>query len=102
MKLNLKNLFNGILIILMIYFGVKSYQDWKEKDAVFDKINLTLKKQEVERIDHIKKLQKDSADFVIKIDSLKHDFNALEKRRIFEKKYYQNRLSREIKKRKAR
>lgn len=92
MKLNLKNLLIGGLIILIVYFGVKLYQKWGEKDAVSDQLNSILKKQEIDQINHIKKLEKDSTDFILKIDSSKQALNALENKRISDNNYYQNKL----------
>lgn len=90
--LNLRNLLIGTLIILMGYFSVKFYQEWSDRSAVSDQLNLILKKQEMDRINLIKKLEKDSTDFVSKIDSSKQAFNDLENKRISDNNYYQNKL----------
>lgn len=90
--LSLKNLLIGVLIIFVIYIGVKCYQHDEQKSVVSNQLNLILKKQEIDRINHIRKLEKDSADFMIKIDSSKQVFDALEIKRISDNNYYQNKL----------
>lgn len=93
MTLNLKNLLIGVLIIFAVYFGVKFYQKWNEKNAVSDQLNELLKKQETDRINLIKKSEKDSISFTTKIDSSKQVFDELEKKRITDNNYYQNKLN---------